>query len=405
MVTINVWTLAGPVTEVFQELTTLYSAENPNVHFNISAQETQILKDFTASALAAGTEDLDLLWFWADGLGKSFAKEGYLLELSKYYDQYGWWDLQPAGLKKDMTVSGHGDFFLSTDWVSYPIMYYNKEIFKEANTIPPATLEDFFSVGKKIKEAGYDVWAVGNKNQWTLELLLDGLYSRFLSYEDFNQFADWFVDPDKSIESAEIMRSQGVVDTFSFIARMKKEGLFNASINALDDGEGRLLFTDGKAAIYQSGTWAANMIKKEAPDIDLGYFVLPEHNELSTIKLYPYNAICVPANISEEKLPVVIDFMNSILSKEYALSIFKTGMIATNSSITADEIAKVADPLIGSIVEDVNNLGVSRGVGGSWDPLMKNAQIQACQEVAEGTMTPEEAAQYLYDAAIEAADF
>ncbi len=402
-ITINFWTIAGPENDVFQVLTKMYTEEHPNVTFNITIQDQQTLKDFTPSALAAGTKDLDLLWFWADSIGQSFAKSGYLLELGEYFDKYGWWDLQPSSFKKDLGSGDLGNFFLSDDYVTYPIMYYNKTIFNEVGVTPPTTLEDFFTTGKKIKAAGYGAWAVGNKEPFQLELLLDGLYHRFLSEEDFNLFADWFIDPNRSIESAEIIKSKSVIDTFAFLARMSSEELFNSNINTIDDTEARLIFTDGNAAIYMSGDWGVSMLRDEAPAIDLGYFVLPPQNGNSVIEVYPYNSLCVPANISEEKIPVVIDFMNRMLSKEYALEIFKAGMMASNISVSQEDIAAVADPMIASISEDIKNKGSSRYNGATWDPAMVNAQYQAAQEVVQGTMTPEEAAQYIYDEALKAA--
>lgn len=396
-ITINMWVLAGPAANWFAILTDKYMEEHPNVKFNITIQEKQALEDFTPSALASGEEDIDFLWFWASSIGHDMAKNGLLTELSPYFEAYGWWDQMYSNIKGDTETEGLGNFFFVEDFVIFPFAYYNKAIFDEVGVEPPATMDDIFTMSEKIKAAGYEVWATGNKNLWTADHVLDTILVRFLSEEEFTMLTN--ISEGNNIE---IFKNQNYIDALAYLQKMATDGVFIDSIGSIDDGAARLLFTSGKAAIYSTGSWGVGLIRDEAPDMDFGFFSLPEHIGTNRILTFFQNSVCIPSTTTDQdKLGVILDFMDSILKKEYALTSFQAGIISSSLNITEEDIAAVADPVLAAQIAETQEKGGVMDYGSKWDSVLFQARYDSCGELVVGTMTPEEAAEYMYNTAVE----
>ena len=73
-------------------------------------------------------------------------------------------------------------------------------------------MDDIFTMSEKIKAAGYETWATGNKNLWTADHVLATILVRFLSTEEWEMLTN--INDGDNIE---VFKSQNYIDAFTFI--------------------------------------------------------------------------------------------------------------------------------------------------------------------------------------------
>jgi len=400
-ITIKIWSIAGTEIDWWQQIKQLYEAEHPNVTLDITVQDSGALSDLVSSALSSGgQEDVDIIWQAGGGQIDSWARDGLIYNLTPLFEKNSWYDHMYTACR-DYATPDLGSFFFNTDWVATPLMFYNKDIFTEAGVQPPTTMDEIFTIAEKIKSAGFDAWALGSKDAMAANHLFNQLLARFLTREEVNEFIMWERDPNKSEETAEIFRSQGVIDTYDFIIEMKNQGVFQEGASAIDDSGAHLLFTDGNAGIYSSGSWCVATIPDANPDINFDYFIMPPNGDKTSLCATFCNGVIVPAYIPENKLAVVEDIFNSILTdKEYALAGLNANVWVASNSTTEEEMSSIIGPMNAGIMADVAANG-SIDIVDVWNSgTRRTAYSFVDQAIFAGTMDANQAAQYMYDAAV-----
>jgi len=394
-VIINFWVNTGDLSWQ-TEMTEMYSLEKPNVKFNITPMSTLDIMDLAPSSLASGGEDIDLLWIEAtEPIQNTMAKEGLLLDLTPYYDQYNWWDQVAEAYIDSTKTPDFGQFFFPTSLVSWPYFFYNKAIFNEVGVEPPEELNDIFLLASKLRDAGYEPIAVGSG--WHTDYIMENLWVRFLTEEEWHDFLYWYSDDEIS---ADALKSEGVVEAYTFFKKMVNEGVFQTGHVAMDADGARSLFNEGKAAIHSAGSWVSANIKEEAPEIDFGVFALPKYNSATSIIIYGNNALAVPADISEEKLSVVIDYLDKTISNEYAVTSYNHGQMTYSLNVVSEEIEKVADPITTEIATLIVENGGDLWNGMWWPAPMWDAELITLENIINGTWTVEDAVNHLYDSGL-----
>ena len=196
------------------------------------------------------------------------------------------------------------------------------------------------------------------------------------------------------------MKSEGVLEVFRLLRKMTEAGMFIDGFNTLDDGAARLAFSEERAAVYSSGSWAVGLLASEAPQIDLDYFLMPEHAGRTTFPASYANSLTIPAYTSGTKLDAILDFFNNMLKPEYAKSSFAAGLISSSTNFSEAEIAANVDPLTARLIKDNGEKGGVVTHFSNWPQEMAaGAWDIAAQEVTAFTMTPEEAVEYIHSAA------
>ena len=396
-VTLFVWDEAGQIHDELQPMFDLYTSEHPNVTFSVSTFEMTNLNDVVPSALASGAEDLDFLFFYGHGEGQKLGEKGLLTDLTPYYEEFDWYGQQYPGAALELTASDGKLYFLSTDFVMYGINYFNKGIFESAGVEAPNELEDLFDINGKIMDAGYETWAIGNQWFWTVRQVAESLSLRLIPEDINSTLVNWKnLSSEEQRDNLDLIKSEGVLEVFKYIERMAKEGMFIEGFNTLDDGGGRLAFTDEKAAIYSSGSWAVGLVASEAPQIDLDYFIMPTFEGRTNFPASYANSLSIPSYTTGKKLEVIMDFFNSMLKPEYAKSSFAAGLISSSTNFSEEDLAENVDLVTAKLIKDSGVLGGVTTFYSNWPQEMAVAWDTACQEVTGFTMTPEEAVDYIY---------
>ena len=133
---LDLWVLAGPQTTMYQSWTALYEAQNPNVKFNLTSQEAQSMIDLMPSALASGSEALDISFYWGGAAVDNWARDGLLLDLSEITRDNHWFDKKNVG-SQGYATDDLGNFYFTTDWVTVPHYFYRTDTFERSESRRP----------------------------------------------------------------------------------------------------------------------------------------------------------------------------------------------------------------------------------------------------------------------------
>jgi len=399
-ITLYLTCIASPSGDKWRKWIDFYMEDHPNVTIEFSTFDWTTLSDISESMLASGSEDLDILWTFGGGTLNKWARDGLIRNLDDLYEMYGWED-RIISAAQNYKTPDLGWYHVQDGGVLTPLVYYNKSILEEVGVEVPSTIEELFDISGAINDAGYTTYL----NAWGTQTfrLFNILLLRSMGQAEYDKLLLWGEDSNRSAETAEIFKSQAVVDAYQLLLDMKTKGLLNEGFAGMDNTASLTMFTEGKAAFYDWGVWATKMIRDAAPDMDLGYIPFPASSAggETPFTINFANGVCIPAYVSDEKVAVIADLLNEAHSKKYALETITTeGIVTTTTEFTAEELADVMDPINVQIVNDLATLGGTFLVD-HWAPAsLKAEHIEIADLVANEVMTPEEAAQALYEAAI-----
>ena len=404
-VTINFWQLASFQIDVWTERKALYEAENPNVTINLVPIENQNLREIMDSVLASKSEDVDLFFYWGGGKTFEWANAGLIYDMTDIFKENNFYDkLLP--MAKAFEYNGKS-YCLPTDWQSAGYIYYNKGIFKEVGVDVPKNLDELFDVSKKLTDAGYLPLTFGVKVQWPQLRLYNLLLTRFMSKEDALKLIMWGWSEDKSVETAEIFRSEGSINALKMTRKFAEDGVVPEEAMPMDDNAARLAFTSGKAAMYSSGQWITSTLREEAPEMDLSWFNIPPNAEGFSAEMCADagDALMIPAFVDEKKIPIIADILNKSLTKEYAMASYKVGYVPVANSVPMESVKDMLDPTVLEIVSAVDEFGSIPWMDVWTESAERNKNIyDTIDLVFQGVITPEEGAQSLYDVAVGSLD-
>ena len=200
---------------------------------------------------------------------------------------------------------------LSQDGKVYAVPYnsgtmcvtYNKDVFADAGiTEIPKTLDDFYQVCDKLKEAGIIPLANGYQESWCVMADLQGDYISDVLMNDNDAIKRLVSREDRFTESD---AWRGVFERLGQRYQYIEDDAFGTDWNTACT-----LIANGDAAMTVNGNWASNNIKAMNDSVDLGVFALPTTNDASKTKLtiqpptggYAVNGGCVNKEAAMEFL-------------------------------------------------------------------------------------------------------
>lgn len=322
--TIQLWTKEGEADgglQYVQALADAYTAEHPNVTFEVVNKDVETLReDFQTASLAGAAPDL--LWTVSDHLGP-FTSAGLiqpvdkLVKLDKYVASATAAVQSPDGQTWGVPISnGNHLMFL-----------YNKSLIDAA----PATTDDMIAQGVAFKAANPDKeYLVYNQTEafW---------FVPWLGGFEGKVFAEDGVTP--------TLNTEAMVNAFQFVHDIKyTDGIIPAEA---DYDTSDTLFKEGNAAIIINGDWSLGGYKEALGD-DLGVAPIPQVSATGTYPA-PFTSgvfFMVPVDLDKDTLAVVVDFMDFATSKANQLDmVTKLTRLPALSEALSDELI-TADPIL-----------------------------------------------------------
>jgi len=396
-ITINIWAQGETESNIFRGAAELYMAEHPNVTINVTTQGSAYLRANGPIALASGAEELDVLWFWSN-LGQGMASRGLLVDLAEAHETYGWWDKMTPIAREPMTSPDGGSYFFSYGHVAMPLVWYNKDIFEAIGAEVPDTIEEMLQIARDSIAAGYG--GISNSSQ-LFEWDFSALGAHFMSDEEKEVLGFWsFMNIKEKAANVEMWRdSKGLRDCFEYLKSISDEGLYVEGNNLLNYGESQQFFAEGNSVIHTVGIWMANLWETYGDDFNVGLFPFPE----AKIPEYFGNSVCIPTYVAErtpEKIPVILDFFDSILEPEYSKIVVANSLIPSSILLTQEDIAEVAHPLMTEFMEQLDTVGGESALHYGFSKTLESAFNEMGATVTDGTMSIDEAMEYIYNVAV-----
>jgi raffinose/stachyose/melibiose transport system substrate-binding protein len=130
------------------------------------------------------------------------------------------------------------------------VIYYNKQLFKDAGASVPKTVEELEALAPKFKANGIIPMVTDGKDAWPLAITYDVLTERVNGDFSRQQAA-----LDRKIKFTDPDFVEGARQYQKFI----QSGLFQEDLTVSDYGASRNLFGQGKAAMYIMGPWETGL--------------------------------------------------------------------------------------------------------------------------------------------------
>lgn len=265
------------------------------------------------------------------------------------------------------------------------VFWYNKAIFDDAGVEVPATLDDFPAMCTALKAAGVTPIALDGQDQWPLE--------RYMAYYPFRQAGPDYIVKLKNAEAS--FSDETGKAAAEWMYQLGQSGCFQQGFSSTGYADAQALFTTGKAAVYNIGTWELSNLATDALDesvrADVDYFTLPvlPNSVTGPDEYVTPSGIGMAVNTATYD-PLVRDFLGFAL-KRYPELYASTGALSPTTGVETT-IPANATPLYQRAVDAAD--GVGPAIAMPWDTQLDPATNTRLQQeltlLVQGDITPDE---------------
>lgn len=352
-----------------------YSKIAPNVEIKFKPTNPSDYNATLRLQLDSG-EGPDLMYARSYATGQELYEKGYFYDCT---------DL--PGLEENFTNSNlapwrtkDGKMFAVPFAAVSHAVYYNKDILKKENLSVPETWEDFISLCKILKEKGYTPLANGVSEEWDIfETFFCGLLPNYIggSSERIK-----YETGEKDLNDANFVAAYTAMQE---IAPYCPKGFEAVTYN-----DSQVLFNTQRSVMFVDGSWTVGVYNDV--DFDWGVFAIPAPEGKDTaICFHPDMAITMnPATTHPEETKAFLSWLCTKEGASTASEYLPAGFFPMiNFPIQLDN--KQANEFLSL------NQGKETDARFVWPALMDlyAPMDQAVINVMKGTMTPQEAADYV----------
>ena len=331
---VTIWTFFGEtVKNQYQEIIDAFNASQTKYHVTCEAQGSQA--EMNAKIASTDQSELPAMFHGAVENVAMYANEDYCVPLQEFIDleKKGTWKelddtwkaIRTAYQDKDGKQIGYPQGY------SYPGIYYNKDMFREAGLDaenPPATMEELYAAWDKLIQKDGN----GNVTQYAQAI---GVKSTVAMMPVFM----WAYGADYIKDGKSVLDSDEATAAMTMIADAYAKGVSPVGLTGQEADD---LFAAGKAAIEFNGQWAAPGFR--AAGIDLGIAEVPAGMDGRDRKTWGGDSImCMSADSKVKE--AAWDFMEYWNGKEaqktWALNV---GFIPSRLDMADDEEILTGNP-------------------------------------------------------------
>lgn len=258
----------GPTLKVVQELADEFAQEHPG--FKLTLINTPDRPSYLQrmETLAAANQLPELVDTDATPYAQLLADQGKLLNTEELLKDMGEYDNFREGALNYQRFDDGSLYTIPLEFQA-EMFWYNKGMFEEAGIEPPTDLREFPEMCRALRDIGVTPFALNGQDQWPVE--------RFVLYLPFRLGGPDYLNELKKGErdfSDEIGQ-----ETVQWLAELSDAGCFDSGFSATGYADAQAMFTNGKAAIWGTGTWdLGSLATKDLPEDmqnEIAYFTLP----------------------------------------------------------------------------------------------------------------------------------
>ncbi|WP_417257892.1 ABC transporter substrate-binding protein [Celeribacter sp.] len=377
---LTVWTLSYSSEKqslAFKLAEEAFEARNPDDNVEVIHRGTDEHK--TALRVAAGSDTgPDVYTMWAGlGLGGEYVNAGLSLDLTKYYEKYGWADR--VSVPSQAFVEAYADGKHGAPYrFSGEAVYYDQTIFDEVGIDKePETYEELKAAAVKLKENGYAAFTFGGAVNWHVMRLMDVLLETTCGAEKHDALTsmelDWATEPCAEAAFAEM--------------KWWADDYILAPFMGIDEKQASTLWYAKRAAMMLEGDWMVNAIDENADVSEYGIFPFPT----GTNRLYGFAEYLYVS--SKSKNPdLAAEFVDMFISTP-----FQSKINGSFGALSVNKDVKLGDDAMDLHKEWIEIFDAAGGTFVNGDqafPLAVTTEyFRIINEVASGEMEPKPAAE------------
>lgn len=265
------------------------------------------------------------------------------------------------------------------------VFWYNSALLDQAGVTIPATLDDFPAMCTALRGAGITPIALNGQDQWPLE--------RYMAYYPFRMTGTDYIQDLKNGDAS--FADPAGQAAAQWLYDLGQAGCFPEGFSSTGYADAQALFTSGKAAVYNIGTWELSNLATEAlnPDVrdSVDYFTLPTIDGAVTAD----NEFVTPSGIgmavnAQTYDPLVRDFLGFALERYPELYAATGALSPTTTAQTT--IPADATELYSRLVAQADEVGPA--IAMPWDTQLDPATNTRLQQeltlLVQGDITPDE---------------
>ncbi|WP_417308076.1 extracellular solute-binding protein [Devosia sp.] len=376
--------------ELLKNAARTYESMNPDVTIDDQFLENEAFKA-KLTTLLQSDQAPDIFFSWGGGVMDAQVEAGVVRPIGDVVDQATLDSIGSAGVS---AFTRNGELYGIARDVGEVVLWYNKDLFEQAGVDPESlsTWDGFIEAVKTFKENDITPLALGGKDKWPAHFWWSKMIVRLAGEDAFNAAAagDASFTDEPFVKAAEYLYELGQLDPF-------QQG-FEAA--AYGDASG--YFGDGKAAMHLMGDWDYSVMKDNSadkagiPDESLGILPFPTLEGGAgdpSDTLGGLSGWLFSKNASDEAVKFIEWFNSAEVQKDFADKSFYIPIVAG----AADDMT---NPYKKMVAEDINQahwhaLFFDQALGPDVGGVINDLSI----ELAAGSISPEEAAEELQDAA------
>lgn len=262
VVTIEFFQMKDEGTDYYTELISAFEAEYPNIkveHTNVPDAETVLMTRMASDQVPDVFTNFPL-----DISFREQVKAGYVMDITDF--------VSLENVNEDILDISLLDGKAYSVPVSLNMLgiYYNTEIFKENNLEIPTTIEELYAVCDKLEKADITPFTFPDKDVWTVRQFCDRASVSMLE-DPAKLFEEIGAGTITAQDSPELRKmGETIVKLRSY---GQEDNLGTGYEQSIAD------FSNGKAAMFFSGTFAYPEIVKSNPDMSFAMFRYPSFGD------------------------------------------------------------------------------------------------------------------------------
>lgn len=280
---LHYWT--GSLSGGIHEMVTVFNNKYPQLHVRATGFEHESFK-IGIKVMLAGGNPPDLFSYWAGARIQSLVVKDYLSPIDDLWKKANLDERFPASVAQACTYNNKKYAIPVT--LHFAGFFFNKNIFKANQILPPRTWTEFVAICKKLKRKGIAPIALGSRERWPAQFWFDYILLRTAGPE----YRHRLMTHQASYNDPE------VINAFSMWKELLDQGFFIENPNVFNWSEAAKKVYHKEAAMTLMGTWIIGFFDNQLgwkQDTDYDFFPFPViDSNVPSVSVGPIDAIVIP---------------------------------------------------------------------------------------------------------------
>lgn len=382
------WLLSRPadggVITTMEQIADEYAAEHPGFALNLITTPDRPSYIQKYETLAAANKLPELFDTDATPFAQKLAEQGRMVDVDLLLEDLGLSDEYREAAVNYQRFDD-GSLYMVPFEFQLEFFWYNSALFEDAGVTVPATLDDFPQMCEALRAEGITPIALDGQDQWPLE--------RYMAYYPFRMAGPEYIQDLKNGDAS--FADPAGRAAAEWLYSLGQAGCFQEGFSSTGYADAQALFTSGRAAVYNIGTWELGNLATDSLDAavrdDVDYFTLPTIDGAVTED----NEYVTPSGIgmavnAQTYDPLVRDFLAFALER-YPELYAATGALSPTTNVETT-IPGNATELYSRAVTEADNVGPK--IAMPWDTQLDPATNTRLQQeltlLVQGDITPDE---------------